>query len=58
MTKKQLDRALLKMFNQEEPCVRGHMPPILYDYAWKLWAKSRKGQREIAANPWIAGRAK
>jgi hypothetical protein len=48
MTRKQLDRAILALFNMDEPCVRSVMPANLYDYAWGLWSKTKQGARESA----------
>lgn len=49
MTRKQLDRAILKLYNANEPKIpRCVFPGNLYDYAWNLWAKSPGGRRELA----------
>jgi hypothetical protein len=53
MTKKQIDRALLKLFNVEDWVIpRCAMSPLLYHYVQALWAKSPEGRREIKNRGW------
>jgi len=50
VTRKQLDRALLKMFNVDgDDPPRCQFPNNLYDYAWGLWARSKRGRAVLAA---------
>jgi hypothetical protein len=48
VTRKQLDRAILKLFNMEAPVVRHLLPVNLYDYGHALWSKTKQGRRELA----------
>lgn len=49
LSKAGLDRAILRLFNTENPVIpRVAMTHGLYDYAWNMWAKSRAGRRELA----------
>jgi hypothetical protein len=48
MTRRQLDRAILKLFNEE----REHIPRVLfpmnlYNYAHDLYKRSSTGRREL-----------
>lgn len=49
LTRAQLDRALLKLFDEEGTgwVPRCYMPRNLYEYVHALWARSLKGQREL-----------
>ncbi len=49
MTRKQLDRAILRLFNDDRVNIpRVLFPSNLYEYAHALWSKSAAGRRELA----------
>ena len=50
LTRKQLDRALLKLFCVEDAVIpRRAVSLKLYEYMWDLWVRTPKGRREYEA---------
>lgn len=48
MTRGQLDRAILKLFREEQAVIpRTAFSSLLYAYAYDLWSRTREGQREV-----------
>lgn len=49
LTRKRLDRALVTLFKVDGLAIpRAAFPLNLYDYAWRLWASTKDGRRELA----------
>lgn len=52
MTRKQLDRALIKLFKEDREIVpRVAFPSSLYSYVWALWSRTKQGRRSVGGKP-------